>query len=284
MQLSEHEKLVAAHYDDFTQSFYLDQWDDEDIHFGIFPDHFEMTPEAFKDSLKKMTRAVVEPCHIQEGAVVVDAGCGVGGPALDVAQWYGCFVTGVSISQTQLELARERAKEHQLERVARFEFADCSSYLPFAADSVDVVFAIQSACHFSDRQQFLNECYRILKPGGTLALSDWMATEGISSEAYADYIKPACEAWVLADLETRRSYGGLLKNAGFQVEDFYDFGTAVLENGRILNTLYLNILFQEAAGNTMSSKTVMWKEQLKTLSKAWLKRHFTIENCTAKKP
>jgi tocopherol O-methyltransferase len=93
-----------------------------------------------------------------------------------------------------------------LERLVRFRVADCSLELPARDGSVDVVYSIEAACQFTDKEQFVRECARVLKPAGRLALSDWMAADGISAADYAALLAPVCRAWHLAALDTKTKW------------------------------------------------------------------------------
>jgi cyclopropane-fatty-acyl-phospholipid synthase len=62
--------------------------------------------------------------RLEPGLKVLDIGCGWGGMALELAGSYGVEVLGITLSEEQLALARERAKSAGLEDRVRFELID----------------------------------------------------------------------------------------------------------------------------------------------------------------
>ena len=76
-------------------------------------------------------------------------------------------LTAVNITRSQLEAGRERLREAD----ARAVCADACR-LPFADGTVDGVISVEAAFHFSSRQRFLEEAFRVLRPGGVLTMSD----------------------------------------------------------------------------------------------------------------
>lgn len=93
---------------------------------------------------------------------VLEVGCGTG-------HWLGRFAPlmselyGLDFSAGMLEEARRRdAPLHLTQGVAR--------HLPFPSDSLDLVFCVNALHHFSDPQGFIAEAYRLLHPGGILAI------------------------------------------------------------------------------------------------------------------
>ena len=265
---------VARYYDANTEPFYLHFWDREEIHFGLFD---ARGPHAdLRSALKRMSAAILSPAAITHGERVVDAGCGVGGAALDLAAQAGCTVLGLTVSPTQVAIARRRASERRLGRRARFRVADCSHELPVRSGSADVVYSIEAACHFADKDRFVAECARVLAPGGRLALSDWMAADGVSPRAYAKFLAPACEAWHLAGLDDLATWRDRLRRHGFELRRSADFAAAVLPNLQFLRRGRLELLLEEANGCHSPRRLARWKRQYETLIRAWTERRFTI--------
>jgi cyclopropane fatty-acyl-phospholipid synthase-like methyltransferase len=265
---------VAAYYDENTKPFYLDRWHPEDIHFGLFPtgsnarDHYA--------AVKRMTYAVIAPARIEAGERVLDAGCGVGGAALDIARETGASVLGVTVSPVQVALATERARSLSLTHLARFEQADCSARLPCQDSSIDVVVTIEAACHFDDKPAFLRECRRVLKPAGRLAGSDWMAADGLGCSDYGDYLEPVCDSWRLAGMCAPAEWTAMLVEAGFEVRECEDLGGSVVQNARILARARLDLMLEVANGSHTEERAQLWLRQYDTLMRAWFERRFTI--------
>ena len=234
--ISEHERVVQDHYDRMTQGFYL-QWNRDHLHLGLFePGDCPHRNETLRDSvglesaLTSMIEVIVAPAGIEEHYHVVDAGCGVGGTAIHLAKMWGCTVTGINLGRLQLEIADKRALNADLDDRVSFRYADSSRSLPFADASVDVVVNIESARHYSDRGRFLREVQRILKPGGKIVASDWMARDGLAANQYEKFIQPLCEAWVMRDLERPSTYNQLLHETGLEVVEFEGFNRKELDN------------------------------------------------------
>jgi SAM-dependent methyltransferase len=97
------------------------------------------------------------------GREVLEVGCGAG---VDLARFAkgGAVVTGVDIAPSAIALARANFEQQHLN--GRFEVADAER-LPFADASFDLVFAHGVVQYTAHPQALADECYRVLKPGGT---------------------------------------------------------------------------------------------------------------------
>ncbi len=287
--LSEHERSVIDHYDRMTRVFYL-QWSSEHLHFGVFkpgerPRHNEVPKESdgLARALDRMVETIVAPAGIEGRHHVVDAGCGVGGTAFHLGRTRGCRVTGVNLSRTQLEIAGSKAVNAGLGDRIEFEYANCSRSLPFADGSVDVVVNIESARHYSDRRRFLHEVYRILKPGGRLVASDWMAHDAIPAGHYRNYIQPLCEDWMMSRLESQSSYTRLLQEAGLEVIEFEGFNGMEFDNLHLLTNTYQSLRLLRT-GYMKSPAFVELMAKLERLCVAWRHSYLAIRRYCAVKP
>lgn len=118
---------------------------------------------------------------------ILDVGCGIGGSTLYLTQKFSSIAqnnlksdggvdrvtaTGITLSPVQANRATERAKIAGLESNVNFLVADALN-MPFPDESFDLVWSLESGEHMPDKIKFLQECCRVLKPGGTLILATW---------------------------------------------------------------------------------------------------------------
>ena len=280
---------VKQHYVDLTEPFYA-IWSDDHVHFGLFepgecirPGELPCRSASHTRALERMIAVGVAPAGLKPEHRVVDAGCGVGGTAISVVRTYQCKVTGVNLSEVQLEKATRKATEAGLNHLLDFKQADCSKALPFADSSIDAVINIESACHYADRRQFLHEVFRILKPGGRLAATDWMARDGLTAEQYDDHIAPVCKSWALFSLESPATYAEKLPQAGFHILEFEGFGGKDKDNVTIMQMLLSKFLPMYRAGLPIP-QFLNAVERISTLGAAWRDGYFQLQRYCAEKP
>jgi len=115
---------------------------------------------------------VLKWAEIEQAEDILDVGCGIGGSSLYLAQKFNASVTGISLSPVQASRATERAQEAGLAASVQFQVADALE-MPFADETFDFVWSMESGEHMPDKEKFLAECYRVLKPGGTFLMATW---------------------------------------------------------------------------------------------------------------
>jgi tocopherol O-methyltransferase len=116
---------------------------------------------------------------------ILDVGCGIGGSSLYLAEKFDARVTGITLSPVQAARATERAEKANLSHRSQFLVTDAQA-TPFADDSFDLVWSLESGEHMPDKTQFLQECYRVLKPGGKLIMVTWCHRPTDTSPLTAD--------------------------------------------------------------------------------------------------
>lgn len=167
MQVSDYHKKIEEYYNS-TENAYKDSWDLDHslaIHFG----YWDIKVSSFRQSLLRMNEIMMEAARIGPGDHVLDAGCGVGGSSIFIASKIGCRVTGITLSERQVGQAKKNAEGKGLVDLVEFRQMDYGA-TSFEDASFDVVWGCESICYADDKEQFIRESYRILKPGGDWSL------------------------------------------------------------------------------------------------------------------
>jgi len=111
----------AAHHYDLGNAFYR-LWLDADMQYSCA--YFERGDETLEAAQLAKKRHIAAKLRLSPGQHVLDIGCGWGGMALYLAQVADVQVTGITLSEEQLALARERAEAAGLADRVEFRLAD----------------------------------------------------------------------------------------------------------------------------------------------------------------
>jgi SAM-dependent methyltransferase len=146
-----------------------------------------------------------------QGLTVLDIGCAVGGVDRVLAEDYGCSVIGFDIEPLLIDTGRARMAEAGLAERVDLRLVEPGP-LPVDDHSVDVVFGKDSWLLIDDKAAFFAEAFRVLRPGGVLAASEWMGNGAPHGPAMEDYFKLRGMSY---DLETAETYRDRLESSGF---------------------------------------------------------------------
>lgn len=203
---------IREHYDR-TQLFYNLFWFNErnlGMHYGFW----EKGVKNLHEAILNENKVIADKLEIKKTDVVLDAGCGVGGTSIWLAENHGVDVTGITLSQKQVGLARKYAKKRKLDHLTRFEVKDfCDTGFP--NESFTKVFGLESVCNAEKKENFVKEAYRILKAGGKLAVADFFVKERLDKEE-KELVEGFCRGWEMPNLLTLAEFQRMLKEAGFK--------------------------------------------------------------------
>jgi cyclopropane fatty-acyl-phospholipid synthase-like methyltransferase len=123
------------------------------------------------EAQRRLIFEVARAGAIKKGMRVLDVGCGLGGPALWLADEAGCRVTGIDPGRYQIDSIRKCLALRPEFTGFRALFGD-AFFMPFRPVSFDRVTSVESAFHYPDKARFLRESCAVLKTGGMLVVAD----------------------------------------------------------------------------------------------------------------
>ncbi len=135
------------------------------VHYGLWgPD-----TETERDSLMRSMHTLAGGCGLGPDKRVLDAGCGLGGPAVALAQEFGAHVTGLTIVEPHVALATDFAQQRGVGHLVEFRHGDFMDML-FPDASFDMVTNQETYYYAPDGLAYLRGALRVLKPGGHLRM------------------------------------------------------------------------------------------------------------------
>ena len=171
-------------------------------------------------SIKLLKKAQLNP-----GALVIDAGCGIGGSSRLMAEQFNCKVTGVDLAQKFIEAADFLTQCTGLENKTKFKQGSILD-LEFTDNSFDAVLCQHVLMNIKDKAAAIKEFFRVLKPGGKLILHE--VTRGNSNtDIYLPV--PWASKSSISFLEPWETLADILENQGFKTLIYSDESGAALE-------------------------------------------------------
>ena len=147
------------------------------------------------------------------GTHVLDIGSGSGACAVLLVTEHGAArVTGIDVEEPVCDAANRRAKSAGVDDKVEI-LKVVPGPFPFQDETFDVVFSKDSIIHVPDKATMAQDAFRVLKPGGSFAASDWlMSHDGAPSAQMADYIAEEGLDFARASPAT---YAKAMEDAGF---------------------------------------------------------------------
>ncbi|MFT5618227.1 MAG: cyclopropane fatty-acyl-phospholipid synthase-like methyltransferase [Arenicella sp.] len=153
---------VSKYYDDYTEDY-------QKFYGDIF--------QAFtSDDIHCLLDYYAKKTGMRKGMRILDAGCGVAGPACYFAQTKGVFVEGLTISQVQVTKSKEKIQENSLEgkvNVVKGDYHFLNEI--YQENQFDCILFLESLFHSENPDKVLRSAFKVLKPGGVLYAKDFYA-------------------------------------------------------------------------------------------------------------
>lgn len=204
----ETKERIIRYFLETTEHSYLANWAGESLgfHFGLADE----TTSSLAESLLNTNSYLADRACIGEGTRVLDAGCGVGGSAIWLAQNRGARVTGVTLVERQVELARRFAEERGVVESVDFLCRDMLD-TGFSEGTFDVVWNLESLCHAVDIDAYFEHVNYLLRDGGYFVCTDLCSGEIHDPELE----RVICEGWAMAALRSPDEIVAALEKRGF---------------------------------------------------------------------
>ena len=160
---------MVNHYYNIATDFYEYGWG-KSFHFA-----HEREDESHDRAIERHEERLAGVLDLKPGQKVLDAGCGVGGPARTIAKFSKAHVTGVTINDYQIQRGKVHTEKAGLTDLVDLQQGDFTK-LQFEEGTFDAAYAIEATCHAQDLRDVYGEIFRTLKSGGTFATYEWITT------------------------------------------------------------------------------------------------------------
>jgi sterol 24-C-methyltransferase len=167
-------EMINQYYDLVTD-FYEWGWG-QSFHFAN-----RYKGENFYSSIARSEHWLALQMGLKPGMKVLDVGCGIGGPAREIARFSGCNVTGINNNEYQITRANKHTKSSMLEEQVDFVKGNFME-LPFPDNHFDAIYQIEATAHAPDKVACYSEIFRVLKPGGVFGSYEWCLTKNYDPE------------------------------------------------------------------------------------------------------
>jgi len=197
-------------------------------------------------SMRESNLWLARAAGLQAGQRVLDAGCGVCGPSIDIAREIpGLTITGITISDRQAATAIKLIREADLRDRVSVVTGDYH-LLPFADRTFDTVFFFESVGYACSLAQLFAAVHRVLRPGGSLYVKDVFRRDQLWSDQEAQELTEFDRAYMQRTPTVRECLEAAILAGFTQVQ------TRILS--RVVSTAHARrAMFDDAGGATLSS-------------------------------
>lgn len=196
-------------------------------HFGYYQPGTKW-PFPINGALRRMEDHLFDSLQLQPRAEVLDAGCGVGHVAMHLAR-KGLRVQGIDVVSNHIKWAKQEIKAHGLEKDVTVRLMDYHHLDGLPDASFNGVYTMETFVHATDPEKALGEFFRVIKPGGSIALYEYdhLEFDADSKDLPKDLVQSMQQINRRASMPSNESFSQgtlqrMLESQGFQdvvVED-----------------------------------------------------------------
>ena len=128
-----------------------------------------------------MLNYTIQSAGLNDGQHIVDAGCGVGGPAIHFAKHLDISIQGLTISEKQVAAGKSKIRAQGLENKIQIQKGDYH-FLDqiYEKESADAVLFLESLGHSDRPVQVIQAAHKVIKEGGFIYIKDFFQREFIN--------------------------------------------------------------------------------------------------------
>ena len=157
----------------------------------------------------------------EKGNRLLDAGCGICGPAIHFAKNYNATIDAISVSEKQIEQSKKEVAENGLKDKVNPVLGDYHRLSSiFRKDEYNGVYFLESFGHSPNKERLLDEVWAVLKPGGICYIKDLFLKEAIIPEHKA---------------KINHEVGRINEAYQYHIADLYEVLKMIRKKGFILN-------------------------------------------------
>jgi tocopherol O-methyltransferase len=206
MPRSNDKHRIIEHYD-VISPYYRSLWG-EHLHHG----YWIRGDESKEKAQLQLIEHLAQVAGVKPGSEILDIGCGLGASSLYLSKNYKAAVTGITISEVQVEMATNAAASEQLD--AKFLLMDAEAM--HFQKQFDLLWSVESISHYQRREEFFASAAKLLKPGGLFAITDWFKKENLTRAETERFIDPI-EKGMMVELQIMDDYEHFLASNGLQI-------------------------------------------------------------------
>ncbi len=161
---------------------------------------------------RQASEGFLSQLQLKEQSLVLDVGCGLGGPARFVADRFGCSVSGIDLTAEYVDTGNVISNWVGLDKKVILQQGSALR-LPFPEGQFDAAYMMHVGMNITDKASLFSEVFRILKPHGKFGVYDVMQV----GEGDMGYPAPWAASANTSSLVSPEQYQAGLEKAGFKI-------------------------------------------------------------------
>lgn len=162
--------------------------------------------------------------ELKPDTLVLDIGCGTGGPARYLAHTFGCRVSGIDLTPELVETGTVLTERCGLADRVELQTGNALD-LPYPDQTFDVVWCQNVTMNIANKASFLSGVYRALKPGGLFTSTEFSLGPG----GEIIYPLPWADDASINFLDTEEEMRAQFDHAGFLIRDWANYSDTIVE-------------------------------------------------------